>query len=43
MVKSSGPQPGIRVPPGVREKSEGVRQKFEVVNDCAIKCPNLSY
>ena len=34
----SGSQPGFRVPPGVREKSQGVRQ-FEVFVENVLKMP----
>ncbi len=43
LVYSIGSQPGVRVPPRVSEKSEGVRQKFQVVNENVVKCPLSSY
>ncbi len=43
IVYLSDSQPGVRVPPGVREKFEGVRQKFTVINEKVTKCPLSFY
>ena len=43
LVYSSGSQPGVHVPPGVSEKSEGLHQKFKVVDENEVKCHLSSY
>ncbi len=41
IIQSCSSQPEVRVPTRVREKSEGVRQKFQVVNENAVKYPKI--
>ena len=36
-MQTSGSQPGVRVPPGVREKYQGVRQ-FRILIENVLKC-----
>jgi len=42
-MRSCNSQPGVRIPPGVREQSQGVRQKFKAVSKNAIKWHLTSY